>query len=102
MENFPSINTVMVWSMKNTILVIIDLLFIIAGFFLIPTFFSKWKSIDFTFDLTYKMGNTLEGNTHFIMILLGVALVCYAIFDLFVFRRSSKKRNNKFTDNSEI
>ena len=88
----------MVQRSKNTALIIVDFIMVIVGIILIPTFFLKWKSIGFEFNTTLEASRGVplnDGNAFFMMILLGIALICYAVIDFLVFRikRENKKIN---------
>jgi hypothetical protein len=75
--------------MKNKLIILFDCLVALAGVLIAPYFFIEWKGVNFAID-TWKVGATREGNVNFFMMILGIALIFYAAFDILVFRRSSK------------
>jgi uncharacterized membrane protein YbhN (UPF0104 family) len=77
--------------MKNKIIIILDCLIVLAGIIIAPYFFIEWKGVNFAID-AWTVGATREGNAHFFMMILGIVLILYAVFDVFVFRRTSKNR----------
>ena len=71
--------------MKNTSKILIDCLLIILGIPLIPIGFVKWQNEGFVLDASGTMGS-FEGNMGFFTMLLGLALISYAIMDFLIFR----------------
>ncbi len=75
--------------MKNKIFIFIDCLIVLAGIIIAPYFFIEWKGENFAID-TWRVGATRGGNAHFFMMILGIVLIFYAVFDIMVFRRTSR------------
>ena len=75
--------------MKNKLLIVFDCLVVVAGVILTPFFFLKWKDLNFVID-SWKVGVTREGNAMFGMMLLGIGLIGYGVFDIWAFRRTPK------------
>jgi hypothetical protein len=75
--------------MKNKIIIFLDCMMVLVGIVLAPFFFIKWKGVNFAID-TWRVGAPREGNAHFFMMILGIVLICYAVFDIKVFRRNSR------------
>jgi hypothetical protein len=75
--------------MKNISMRLFDILLSIAAIPLLPIGFQKWKSEDFHLDFSGDMA-LFEGNMGFCLMLLGIALICYAGFDFWVLRKPQK------------
>jgi len=78
--------------MKNALFILIDITFVMTGITLIPIFFKKWKGIGFVLNSKVEMGAPFNGNAYLILILLGMALICYAVFDFILFRKSTANK----------
>lgn len=69
--------------------IILDLVFVLAGAILSPWAIFKWSELGFRLEPKFYAGNR-DGSFFMITALVGVALIFYGLFDLFVLQR---KRN---------
>ena len=74
-------------SKYKTLWVLLDFALITSGiFFLVPWGFSQWKGVGFRLE-SWADVSTHEGNAYFAVIMMGIAIAVYGIFDLLIFKR---------------
>jgi hypothetical protein len=75
--------------MRRRLKNIINTLMILIGSALIPWSIWMWSEIGFRFEPKFYAGNR-DGSFFFVLILLGIAMISYALFDLLVLQRIKK------------
>lgn len=74
---------------KRILCIIFDTVLIVAGIIITPFGVLGWRKTGFVLE-TWSSGSTFEGRSGFFTIILGIVMVLYGLFDLYVFRRSRK------------
>ena len=77
----------MTHKMKKIVFICLDFLAIIVGILFIPIGFLKWRHEDYILNFSGQMAS-FEGNMGFCLMLLGIALIGYSVFDIKTFRIS--------------
>jgi uncharacterized membrane protein YidH (DUF202 family) len=72
--------------MRNTLL---DMVYVLSGVILSLWAIFKWSELGFQLESKFYAGNR-DGSFFLIAVLIGVALICYGLFDLFVLQRKRK------------
>jgi len=80
--------------MRTAIAVVIDCLMLLAGIVLVPVSFIRWKSLGFPIESRFQRNTSFDGLACLITILIGIVLICYAVFDLMLRRRSNSAHND--------
>ncbi len=73
--------------MKRNFPIIIDFILIASGILVSIVGAIKWKSVDYNW-VPFGPASSFDGRLYFYFILAGVAMVIYALFDFWVFRRT--------------
>ena len=76
--------------MKRTLWVIFDILTLPAGLALICFGFYEWYKLGFILE-NWSDVSTNEGRASFCIILSGIGLILYGLFDYWAFRRNENK-----------
>ena len=80
--------------MNKTIIALRDITLVLAGAILTPWAIYKWSEVGFRIEPKFYAG-TKEGNSFFVVALLGIAMVVYGVFNLLLKRcRSIEEGTN--------
>jgi membrane protein DedA with SNARE-associated domain len=75
--------------MKNKLLKIFDIITIPVGLIIVIYGFINWRNMGFVIE-NWSDVSTNEGRAAFSIILLGIGLILYGLFDYWAFRRKKK------------
>ncbi len=73
--------------MKGAFIIIIDLFLMILGVFISIVGAIKWKSVGYILE-SYSDVSNIEGSSYIMVMLSGVVMAAYGLFDFWVFRRT--------------
>ena len=73
---------------KNLSLMLLDFLYMVIGIVLLTLGFLRWKNLGFIIERRGEP-SLFEGHASIILILFGLGLISYGIFDYWIFRKKS-------------
>jgi hypothetical protein len=77
--------------MKNTLIIILDVFFIVAGLVVAAVALVRWGNTGFGIESMLE-NPLVNGRMHFVTLFLGLGVSSYAFFDILVFRRKINRQ----------